>query len=131
MIACAVLAGCSSVNSVERAEPQSRAQVVKDKRIITDSTLDGYACVVAVNEGVAAGRLPKVQVKIANKTSGYRTVNYKFSWFDENGMEISSPSSPWLTLALEGGESRFVSDVAVSPKAKDFSLKLLSDVRNY
>lgn len=125
------LAGCSSVNTVERADPQSRPQMVNDKRIVTDDDLNDYAYVAGVNESIVGGNLLKIQVKLVNTSTAYRTVNYKFSWFDESGMEVSSPTASWGTVMLEGGEAKYISAVATNPRVKDFSLKLLPDVRDY
>ena len=84
-LAALTLAGCSSVNTVERADPQSRPQMVNDKRIVTDDDLNDYAYVAGVNESIVGGNLLKIQVKLVNTSTAYRTVNYKFSWFDESG----------------------------------------------
>lgn len=124
------LAACSTVNTSSRAVPQGTPQNVADKRIITDSTLKSYARVESVNESRVGGLL-KVQAIILNSSAAARTVNYKFSWFDKNGMEIAStPTAAWRTLVLEGGEERAISAVATDANAVDFVLKLLPDVRD-
>jgi hypothetical protein len=46
-------------------------------------------------------------------------------------MQIQSPTSAWQTLTLEGGETKYISAVAPSPNASDFSVKFLADVREY
>lgn len=124
----ALLGGCSTVNTVERADPVNAPKMVKDKRVITDSSLEGYAYIAGVNEAME-GDLLKIQVALVNSSGSYRTLNYKFTWFDKNGMELTSAVSPWQTLTLEGGEKRFVSAVAPDPRCKDFTLKLLPNVR--
>ncbi len=124
-----LITACSTVNSVERAEPQGAKKMVNDKRIITDSGLDDFAYIAGVNETTVSGNLLKIQVEIVNSSSVYKSVNYKFSWFDESGMEVSGVTAPWGTINIEGGEKQFVSAVATTPKAKDFTLKLLPNVR--
>ncbi|MBR4596908.1 MAG: YcfL family protein [Opitutales bacterium] len=128
--AAALLAGCAStINSYENADTQAAIKAVADKRVITDSALKSKACVVQINQAKAGGLL-KVQAKIANNTSDYCAVNYKFTWFDKDGMEFDSTTSKWQTLVLEGKETKFISAVAPSDSVADFSLKLLEDVRN-
>lgn len=129
ILALASLAACSTVNTVERANPQSSKQMVDDKRVITDDALDRYAYIAGVNESFVSGNLLKIQVELVNSSVAYRTVNYKFTWIDENGMELESVSAPWGTVVLEGGESKFISAVATSPKVKDFKLKLFPNIR--
>lgn len=129
ILACSFAAACSTVNTVERANPQSVKKMVDDKRVITDDALDRYAYVAGVNESFVSGNLLKIQVELVNSGVAYRSVNYKFTWIDENGMEIESATAPWGTVVLEGGESKFISAVASSPKIKDFKLKLLPNMR--
>lgn len=122
------MTACTTVNTVERANPIGQKKYVNDKRIITDSDLDDYAYIASVNESMA-GNLLRIQVELVNSSSAYRSINYKFVWFDDNGMELASPSTPWLVVTLEGGEKKNISSIAPNPKAKDFTLKLLPTVR--
>lgn len=126
----ALIAGCDTVNTVEPANPAYQKQMVNDRRVITDSSLDDIAYVAGVNCALNPSGLLKVQVELVNRTTALRNINYKFDWFDENGMQISTPLSTWISLPIEGGESRFVSSVAPSRKAVDFKLKLLPNVRD-
>lgn len=125
-----LLCACDTVNMVEPANPASQKQMVNDKRIITDSSLDDIAYIAGVNEARNDVGLLKVQVELVNRTTGYRNINYKFDWFDKNGMQVSSPTSTWISLPIEGGESRFVSAVAPNKNVVDFRLKLLSNLRD-
>ncbi len=122
------LTACSTVNTVERANSQAQPQMINDKRIITDSGLDDYAYVAAVNKSVVGGLL-KIQLKVVNRTVALRAFNYKFSWFDKEGMEVSQNSATWIPITLEGGETRYISAVAPSLNAYDFTVKFLADVR--
>lgn len=121
--------GCSTVNTVERADPQSRPTRVNDKRVITDGSLDDYAYVAAINESRVGGLL-KIQARIVNSSTSAENVNYKFDWLDGDGMAVSSATSPWGTLVIEGGESKYISAVAPSKNVCDFTLKLLPNVRD-
>ena len=79
IISSALLAGaCSTVNTVERAEPLCQKKMVNDKRIITDGGLNESAYVKSVNEARVGGLL-KIQAQIENLTSSPKQINYKFS----------------------------------------------------
>ncbi len=122
---------CSStINTIEPKDSSVKAQYISDKRIITDSSLADSAKVKALNV-VRVGGLLKVQVEVFNSTSEPKNINYRFSWIDNNGMLVSSPASAWQTLVMEGREVCFISAVAPSESVNDFTLKLLSDVREY
>ncbi len=129
LVALFLTSACSTVNTVERADPQSSPTLVNDKRVITDSTLNDYAYVASVNE-TKRGNLLMVQARIVNSTSALRSINYKFTWIDKNGMEMPSATAVWRTLVLEGGESGMVSAVAPNANVCDFTLKLLPNKRD-
>jgi uncharacterized protein YcfL len=121
-------AGCAtSVNTVEHAQATAVRQMVADKRIITDASLNRAVRVVGVNE--TPGEFLKVQVELQNTTSRMKTFNYLFEWFDDKGMQISTPTATYIQRQIEGRESIFISSVAPTPKAKDFRLKLIEVVR--
>lgn len=128
-IACAfLLGGCASVNTVEPAAPAGQKQMIADKRIITDKSLNGIADVLGVNTATA-GDLMQIQVEVRNRTRGVKNISYQVEWFDKSGMLVRSPSQTWHVLSLEGGERRMIKATAPNPNAVDFRLKLLESVR--
>ena len=123
----ALLTGCAStVNTVERAAPIGQRQMVNDKRIITDTGLNRAVRIVGVNE--TPGEFLKVQVEVLNTTSSLKSFNYRFEWFDQNGMLVNTPASTFISRQIEAKESLFISGIAPTPTAKDFRLKLLNSV---
>lgn len=121
----AILSGCTTVNTVERAQPVGQRQMVNDKRILTDASLNRAVRIVGVNE--TPGELLKVQVELQNTTRSLKRFNYKFEWFDESGNLINTSTSASLPRQIEGMESLFISAVAPTPTAKDFRLKLIEN----
>ena len=115
--------GCQNVNTYENAESKATPTYVSDKRVITDNTLAGTVRVVSINQATVSGNLLKIQATIENLRSSQRTVNYKFEWFDQDGMAVNSPNETWKSLPLQGRETTTISTVAISPKAVDFKLK--------
>ncbi len=126
----AFVACSSTINTVEPKNSTAVANVVADKRITTDSTLASNAQIRSVVSARVGGLL-KIQVEVYNATSSPQNVNYQFSWIDKNAMAVLSPASAWQTIVLEGKEVRYISAVAPSENVVDFTLKLLSDVREY
>lgn len=118
-----LLVGCQNVNTYENAESRATPNYVADKRVITDNTLAGAVRVVSINQATVSGNLLKIQATVENLKSSPRTVNYKFEWFDQDGMAVNSPNEVWKALPLQGRESTTISTVAISPKAVDFKLK--------
>src|SRR5271169_839739 len=96
MFALLVAVGCTPpINSVERAHPEGQPHPVADKRIITDSAISSIAQIIGVNESTVSGDLAKIQVTVFNSTSSAGTFNYKFEWYDADGMLVDSPMSIW------------------------------------
>lgn len=123
-----LLTGCATtVNTVERATPVGERQMVNDKRIITDSSLNRAVRIVGINE--TAGEFLKVQVELLNTTRSMKSFNYRFEWFDANGNQVYSPAATAISRQIEGGESIFISAVAPLATAKDFRIKLIESTR--
>lgn len=122
---CLLTACASTVNTVERAAPVGQLQMVNDKRIITDASLNRGVRIIGVNE--VPGEFLKVQVELLNTTSSLKSFNYRFEWFDANGAQVNTPT--YTPRQIEGKESIFISGIAPTPSAKDFRLKLLASTR--
>jgi uncharacterized protein YcfL len=124
------LGGCSTtVNSVERQRPTAQRNLIYDKRVITDSSLDRKVCVVGVNSSVTPGGLMRFQVEITSLSSSIQPFNYRIEWFDESGMLLDSPSSGWIHGEILGRETRSLVATAPKPGAKDFRVKFVGDIR--
>src|SRR6266566_3988547 len=104
----ASLIGCTTVNSVERAQPVAQRDMVADKRILTDASLNRHVRIIGVNQTVGAGGLLKVQVEVLNTTRSLENFNYRWEWFDETGTIIDTVTSTWISRQIEGKESLFI-----------------------
>jgi uncharacterized protein YcfL len=124
-VAALTLAGCTTVNTVENAQKEGQRNMVSDQRCITDSSLKKKVDIVGINTALTPGGMLKVQVELVNRTRSLRRFNYRFEWFDLNGMQVNGIVSAVIADQIEGGESKFVSSVAPTAACKDFRLKLL------
>ena len=126
LVALAAFTGCATnVNSVERAQPLAETNYISDKRVVTDNTLARTVRVVSVNQSTVSGNLLKIQATLENLKSNPRTILYKFEWVDQSGMALVSPTDSWKSLTVQGRDTVTVSTVATSPRAADFTLKLM------
>ena len=129
MTALVALAGCKTVNTVERAVPVNPPTPLNDRRVVTDSGLGRIAQVVRVNQAVVSGDLLRIDVDIFNNASSQQRFNYVFEWFDQDGMAVFSPMSRWRSQIIEGKETVTLTGIAPNPRAKDFRLKLQESKR--
>ncbi len=51
-------------------------------------------------------------------------VQYKFRWYDSQGLEVGPDASPWQPLTLYGGESKGLQAVAPNPSVKEFKIEI-------
>ncbi|MDB6028153.1 MAG: hypothetical protein JWM68_4376 [Verrucomicrobiales bacterium] len=123
------MAACTTVNTVERAQPVAQKQMIADKRVLTDAGLARGASIVGVNESSTPDGFLKVQVEILNRTRSLKHFSYRFEWFDQNGMLVNTPTSTSIPRQIEGQESLFITAIAPTPLAKDFRVKLIEDNR--
>jgi len=119
------LSGCTTVNTVENAQKTVQRTMVSDARVITDPSLNRHVSIVGVNSAMTPGNLLQVQVELQNNTRSLYHFNYRFEWFDGNGMQINNVTSALIPDQIEGKESKFISGVAPSPACRDFRLKLI------
>jgi uncharacterized protein YcfL len=119
------LTGCTTVNTVENADKQGQRQMITDQRAITDASLGRKVSIVGVNQSMMPGGLLKVQVELENRTRSLQRFNYRFEWFDANGMQVTTVASALLPDQIEGKESKFIFGVAPNPNCKDFRVKFI------
>ena len=121
---------CTTVNTVEREEPVGTKQVVTDKRVITDATLNKKVSIVGLNEAVTPGGFLQLQIEILNRKNSMQEFTYKIEWFDENGMRVDTPASVWVPRQIEGQETLSITATAPKQTARDFRVKFMENVRD-
>ena len=125
-----LFSSCTTVNTVERETPIGTKQVIADKRVITDLTLNKKVSIAGVNEGMTQGGFLQVQIEVLNQKNSMQTFSYHFEWFDMNGMLVDTPTSVWIPRQIEGQETLTITAVAPTTTAKDFRVKFMENVRN-
>lgn len=125
-----VFTSCTTVNTVERATPIGKKQMIADKRVITDDTLKRKVSIVGMNEGITPGGFLQVQIEVLNQKNSMQAFSYRFEWFDMNGMLVDTPTSVWIPRQIEGQETLTITAVAPTTTAKDFRVKFMENVRN-
>lgn len=126
----AAISSCASVNTVERETTIGTRQMVADKRVITDETLENKVNIIGVNEATTSGGFLQIQVEVLNGRNSMQEFSYRIEWFDMNGMAINTPTSVWIPRQIEGQESMTITAVAPTPAAKDFRVKFMENVRD-
>jgi uncharacterized protein YcfL len=117
--------GCSTVNSVEPAQPVGQTRYVPNKRVTSDYVLARHVHIIGVNTSDTPTGFLKVQVQLENLTSSTQTFTYRVEWFDLNGMAITLPTDTSISRTIEGKETTEIVALAPTPTAKDYRIKFL------
>jgi uncharacterized protein YcfL len=116
--------GCKSVNTTERDKPTYNADSIKTKHVITDKYARDYANVIDVRQATVSDDIMKVQVEVRNDNVRTGNMDYKFEWFDEQGMIVNSPGSIWKSLQILKDQTVSLSAIAPDARCKDFRLMI-------
>jgi uncharacterized protein YcfL len=119
------LSGCTTVNTIEPAQPTAQREMLSDKRVITDQSLGRRIRLLGVNTATGVGGFLKIQVELQNTSRSRQSFTYRVEWFDENGMIITQPTRTALPQSLEGKETASITATAPTERAKDFRIKFL------
>ena len=120
-----VLAGCTTVNTVENAQKDGQRSMISDQRVISDASLNRKVAIVGVNSAMTPGGLLKVQVELENHTRSLQRFLYRFEWFDANGMQVNNILSASVPEQIEGKESKMIYSIAPTPGCRDFRVKFI------
>jgi uncharacterized protein YcfL len=117
--------GCKKTeSSYERTKPTYQLNTVDAAKVETDPVLATRARLVQIRQGMAQGDLLQIDAEFVNGDVWSGDINYKFEWFDDQGMPVETPTTGWLPKHIQAQEHYSLDAVAPSPKCKDFRLKL-------
>lgn len=120
----ALFSGCTTTNTVERADPVGQRTYIDDVRVITDRSLNEIR-LLGINTTTVSGDIMKIQAEFYNTSSRPRNFSSRCTWFDLDGMVVRTPTNAFKSHRIMGKQTISVTYVAVSPRAKDFRLELL------
>lgn len=99
--------------------------------------IDGASQTVIFGDNVLAGRL-KIEdisttqvdgrargiVKLVSKYSGDQHVQYRFYWYDDQGLEVNTKLGPWRQTIIRGTEEIAISEVSINPNGTQFRVQI-------
>lgn len=92
--------------------------VVSDKRI---SNKIEYAGEITSKTDLG---FPRAQVEIQNKKRYDYRFQYKFTWFDVEGLVIEETANVWKTDVVHGLDSAIIESVCESPRAVKYRVSI-------
>ncbi|QYJ77587.1 YcfL family protein [Shewanella acanthi] len=92
----------------------------------------GFARNIAL-EGITTrrvGDLLQGSTLLINKASGDMRVQYKFTWYDANGLTVEESSTSWQSVKLHGKQQLQISAVAPNAEAIKFEVYVRETLSN-
>lgn len=99
--------------------------------------IDGASQTVLFGDNVLAGRLTiddisttqidgraRGVVRLISQYSGDQYVQYRFYWYDEQGLEVNSKQGPWRQAVIRGTEEISISEVSINPNGTQFRVQI-------
>lgn len=127
LLAALCLGGCSTTAGIEAngktAWNQDGKPELSTKVVINNSSLAGDVEIVDMKSSLA-GNLMIAQVSLRSTGRGELPLQYRFAWYDAQGMELNAATGGWNPLTIYGRESKMIRGVAPDPRAHEFKLKL-------
>jgi len=127
-VALMIGSGCatktSGIHGSAATTQSPEGMLQSSKYVIIDNSKLARGLQIVDLKSQFVGDLMKVQVSIVSKYSKTLDFQYKFLWFDTQGMEINPGSLPWTPLTLFGNESKTVQAVAPNPSAREFKINI-------
>jgi len=124
------MTGCrTAVNTVENDDKTGVTNIIEDKRVITDGTLERRVTVSAINERKAPNGFKQIQIQLTNRKNTIQTIFYTVEWFDADGMKVTTASGGWTQQQFMARESLYIVLTAPTINANDFIIKLMERPR--
>ncbi len=112
-----LLVGCSANTAGLRVDGASQ-QV-----LFNDSALSKSLSIEDISTTAVDGHTRGVVRLQSNQKSDVH-VQYRFYWYDNDGLEVNTKLSPWKTIILRGMETVSLTEVSVNPNGKQFRVQI-------
>jgi uncharacterized protein YcfL len=109
--------GCTSNTSGLKIEGASQ------RVIYGDNVLAGRLSIEDIATTTADGRTRGV-VRLLSKYKGNQSIQYRFYWYDDQGLEVNTKRGPWRQLIIHGTEEVSISEVSINPNGREFRVQI-------
>lgn len=121
------LSGCSPTSGAEgRARSgwtDDGAPMLNTKVVYNSSTLSRKVTIEEMTSS-KVGDMLLAQVTLRSKAGDTLSFQYKFEWFDLDGLALNAASANWKPLIIYGKESKTIQGLAPDPRGREYKLLL-------
>lgn len=125
-LAAVFLAGCAAPNTTGiTATVAPDENGVYQQYLQADNTrLARQVLLGNVRTDQTANGMLRARLTVTSARNKTVQLQYKFAWFDANGIEIDPDAETWRVLTLEGRDTRPLIGIAPSSAAESFRLRI-------
>ena len=92
--------------------------------IIDDQTLARRVDLVSTSHEILDNGLMRAYATLRSNRMRNQNVQFRFSWYDEHGVEIDAQGQPYRKLVLQGRDAVSVQSVAPNTRAVEYKIRL-------
>lgn len=93
-----------------------------DQYLKTDNQEMAQVLSISALKSRTVNGLLEVNALLLSVSDKTQKLQYQFTWFDEQGFAVEANKTPWKSLSLHGGQSKYLKAVAPTPQASTFSV---------
>lgn len=111
------LVGCAQNTAGLRVDGQSQ------NVMFGDNVLGGRLLIENIATADVDGHARGI-VTLLSEYKADQNIQYRFYWYDNEGLEVNSKQSAWKQQVIRGFESLTISEVSVNPNGKQFRVQI-------
>jgi uncharacterized protein YcfL len=116
------LVGCTKNTAGLRVDGQSQ------KVIFGDNVLGGRLQIENIATTDVEGHARGI-VTLASQYAADQNIQYRFYWYDDDGLEVNSKQAAWKQQVIRGFETLSVSEVSINPNGTQFRVQIREAIK--
>ncbi len=126
LVCAGLLSGCAATSGISGSVKVVKGQegCAQESKIIVNNDSLARAIKITDLKSTFAGDLLKANAMVYSKRTDTLALQYKFRWYDSQGIEVEPESSPWQPVIIYGRETKSAQAVAPNPSVKEFKIEI-------
>ena len=122
-----ILSGCSSTSGIQGSSAimdDSSGDIQHSEYVIVNNPKVARGLQIVDMATKRIGNMLSANITLVSKYSDTQQYQYKFAWFDADGLEIDPAGDVWIPFIMYGNETKTIQGVSPNPSARQFKVNL-------
>ena len=121
-----IISGCSSTSGIQGSSAimEDGSGIQHSEYVIVNNPKVARGLQIVDIATQFTGNLLTADVTLVSKYSDTEGYQYKFAWFDSDGIELDAEGNTWTPFVMYGNETKSFRGVAPNPSAKQFKINI-------